>query len=46
MSSFKIYVTSELFNTLLENTFWPLNTLVKVFVFKDRSKNVASFPKN
>lgn len=46
-SSFKLFVSDELFNSLLSPSFWPQNTLVKEFVYKNRKNpNIASIPKN
>ena len=46
-SSFKIFVPGDLFDGLLNPSFWPQNTLVKEFVFKNKKiSTIASIPKN
>lgn len=44
ISSFKITVPDELFNNILEPSFWPENTFVREYKVKERSNRVAHLP--
>lgn len=46
-SSFKVFVSEDLFDTVVNPSFWPQNTLVKEFVYRNKkNSNIASIPKN
>ena len=45
-SSFKIFLPIDKFNILINNSFWPDNALVKEFIYRENTRNIASLPKN
>ena len=48
IASFKVIVPMEIFNNLLDPSFWPKNTVVHEYVIKNRNtnNNVVTLPKN
>ena len=46
ISSFKLTVPLEIFETLLEPNFWPINTMVREYIFRPNQQNIAVLPQN
>ncbi|XP_065368812.1 uncharacterized protein LOC135961245 [Calliphora vicina] len=44
ISSFKITVSIDIFKTLDDPNFWPINTLVREYIYRPRPQNIAVLP--
>lgn len=44
ISSFKITISTDIFETLINPNFWPTNTLVREYIYKARPQSIAVLP--